>query len=118
MSARFRVTRGGRIADIVLERDFRQLVVDYARTVGWKVYFTWNSQHSPAGYPDLTMVRGTRLVFAELKREGAQPTAAQRDWLAALRGVPGAEVFVWRPADFDGEVRRVLDGQMASEGER
>ena len=86
------------------EREFANLVVQLAQIKGWKVYRTWNSLHSPAGYPDLTMARGTRegetvgrLLFIELKKESGKLTTAQRDWLAALL-VAGAEARIWRPS--------------------
>lgn len=83
------------------ERDFAQLVADTARLNGWRVYRTWSSKHSPAGFPDLCMARDDgRLLFAELKRESGKPTAAQRDWLAALATVAGVEVWLWRPSDW------------------
>ena len=91
----------------VTERDWRQTVVDYARLHGWRVYFAWRSDHSPAGFPDLTLVRGERLVFAELKRHDGVLTDAQRAWLSDLSAVPGVEVFLWKPAAWD-EVQAVL----------
>jgi hypothetical protein len=91
----------------VTEKDFAQCVVDLAHLHGWFVYRAWTSIHSPAGWPDLTMVRGERLVAAELKREGKQPTPAQRRWLDALGAVPSIEVFVWRPSDW-AEIVEVL----------
>jgi hypothetical protein len=33
------------------------------------LYHTFDSQHSAAGFPDLVMARGRRLVAAELKTE-------------------------------------------------
>jgi hypothetical protein len=53
------------------------------------------------GWPDLTLVRirDRRLVFAELKRDGAKATADQAAVLAALG--TAAECHVWRPADLE-----------------
>src|SRR4051812_42693566 len=51
------------------ESDFRQQLADAAISLNWLVYFTWQSKHSPAGYPDMTLVRAGRLIFAELKSE-------------------------------------------------
>jgi hypothetical protein len=59
------------------------------------------------GWPDLVMLRGDRIVVAELKADGAPgPRPEQRAWLDAWRAV-GAEVYVWRPADF-GALHEVL----------
>ena len=81
------------------EKDFRQQIVDLARACGWFVYFTWRSIHSPAGFPDLVLVRGAICLFRELKTEKGKPTDAQRDWLAALTGA-GQDAKVWRPSDW------------------
>jgi len=94
------------------ERDFANAVVKLATLLHWRVYRTWNSIHSPAGYPDLTMTKGGRLIFAELKQVGKSPTLEQRMWLAALSAVPCAETFVWCPEDW-GTITRVLRGQVA-----
>jgi hypothetical protein len=81
-----------------------------SEALGWLYYHTWRSVHSAAGYPDTTLVRGHRLAFAELKREGEQPTEAQETWLSGLRKA-SVEVYVWRPTDLlDGTIRRVLEG--------
>ena len=42
------------------EKGFSQAVVDYAHTQGWTVWRTYDSRHSPAGEPDLRMVRPPR----------------------------------------------------------
>jgi hypothetical protein len=47
------------------------------------------------------MVRGGRLVIAELKSPAGRLTSSQTQWLEALRFVRGVEVHVWRPDDWD-----------------
>ena len=89
------------------EAGFMATVVDLARLRGWLVYHTHDSRHSPAGFPDLVLVRGGRLVFAELKRNALTERAQARQvsddqaaWLAALGDVDAAEVHLWRPVDW------------------
>ena len=89
----------------ISEKDFRQQILDLAKLTGWKCYFTWNSLHSPSGFPDLVMVRDRRQVFAELKSEKGKLTEYQLEWLKALQEVPGNEVFVWRPSDWENIVK-------------
>lgn len=105
-----------------------------ALALGWRGYHTHRSQHSPAGFPDLTLVRRGRLVFAELKRQAAkyQPTPEQEAWLEDLGEVAAAavtqveaanpdrwpgnlaadvlvRVYLWRPLDLlDGTIEAVL----------
>lgn len=82
------------------ERDFQAMVVEIAQLLGWTTYHTFDSRRSDAGFPDLVLVRGDRLVFAELKSATGRVSAAQAAWLDQLRVVPGVEVFLWRPADW------------------
>lgn len=91
------------------EKDWQAQVVRFAKARGWKVYFTWRSTHSPAGYPDLTMVRSTgtdrRIVFVENKTMSGKITDSQHEWLTALREVAAetgghVEVHLWRPCDW------------------
>jgi hypothetical protein len=97
------------------ERELRTSIVRAAREFGWRVYFTWTSMHSPAGFPDLCMVKGPRLVFAELKAEKGKVTVEQQAWLADLSeashdghdGGARFELYVWRPADLE-DAYRVL----------
>ena len=60
------------------------------------------------GFPDLVLVRGPRLLFVELKREGPRGvvTDDQQQWLDDLARA-SAEVYVWRPSDLP-EVTAVL----------
>ncbi len=83
----------------ITERQFQSQVEVLAKLYGWKYYHPWNSMHSVRGYPDLTMVRGDRLIFAELKTEKGTVTNKQEEWLDAL-DTAGAETYVWRPSDW------------------
>lgn len=92
------------------ELSLRRQVVAYAELRGWRCYWTWRSDHSPSGFPDLVLVRARhpkpRVAFVELKAERGRLTLAQRTWLAELEEA-GAETHVWRPSDMD-EIIRVL----------
>ena len=86
------------------------MVTDWASLLrGWRVYHTHDSRHSAAGFPDLVAVRDGRLVFAELKSDDprSKPTREQRAWAAELDATECAEVYLWRPADWD-TVRQTL----------
>lgn len=91
----------------VSEAHLATYVRDTAAALGWRRYHTWLSKHSAAGFPDEVLVRGKRLIFAELKGETGQTTPAQEDWLAALDGPPCTEVYLWRPEDMD-RIERIL----------
>jgi len=93
----------------ILEKDFQDTVVEYAHLCGWMTYHTHDSRRSDAGFPDLTMVRGTRLIFAELKSQKGTIRPAQEAWLQRLQGVPAVEVYLWRPTDWD-DIEKVLLG--------
>lgn len=90
----------------ITEKQFSQQVADVAKTFGWLVYRTWNSQHSPKGFPDLCMVKGPLIIFAELKSKKGKTTPAQEQWLNALEYTP-ADVYLWRPGDLE-EIIEVL----------
>ncbi len=88
------------------ESDFQRQVVDLAKLRGWAVWWTWNSLHSPPGWPDLAMARGGRLVFAELK-VNADLSKDQRATLRLLAATGECEVFCWRPSCWS-QIERVL----------
>ena len=100
---------GAKAADMALdEKAFQAQVVALARTLGWMVYHPFDSRRSARGYPDLTLVKDGRLIYAELKTERGRLTDDQRGWLDALRETP-AEVYLWRPSDWD-SIERTLGG--------
>lgn len=107
----------------VTEKAWQQTVVEVARLYGWRFIF-----HAPhggqagrvalgqvpegTGFPDLLMVKGPRLIVAELKTRIGKIRPGQMEWLEALRAVGGVEAYLWRPADWP-EVQRVLRGAAA-----
>lgn len=93
------------------ESDFQNQIIDLARMFGWKIAhfrpaFTSKGYRTPvqgdgAGYPDCCLVKGRRLIFAELKRSGGKLSEKQQEWLEVLKASCRAEVYVWYPEDFE-----------------
>lgn len=99
------------VAAEMTEAVLQQRVNRLAAVLGFAVYHTHDSRRSQAGYPDCTLLREGRLVFAELKSQRGRVRPEQRVWLDELAKVPGAEVYLWRPVDLlDGTVEGVLRG--------
>lgn len=115
------------------ETDFQHEIEIYATERGWlrihipPSYVNADGRIATAirgdkGYPDLTLARGGRIVYAELKSTKGRVSREQRGWLEALAGVDdwvlcngsGAghgpvRVCVWRPSHWvDGTIQRVL----------
>jgi hypothetical protein len=90
----------GAVPKAVTEADLQANVLALAGHRGWLRYHTFDSRRSAAGFPDLVLVRGDRLVFAELKRERGRVTTEQRHWLAALGEVTRVDARLWRPSDW------------------
>ena len=111
-----RLTAAARLAREQSERSFQEQIIALATLSGWLVHAerpAWTSQgwrtaiQGRAGFPDLVLVRGGMVVFAELKRMGGRPTSAQQGWLDALRASPGVKACLWTPADWP-EIERTL----------
>ena len=89
------------------EKDFQAQVVELARAMGWLVYHPYDSRLSQEGYPDLTMVRNGRVIWAELKSQDGTVTGVQRRWLKVL---PKGQAFLWKPSDWDAIVETLRKG--------
>ena len=99
---------------VVSEADFMAQVTQLATLLGYvwchfrpamtsKGYRTPVSGPLGKGWPDLVLVRGERIIFAELKRDGAKPTPEQTEVLATLAKT--GEAYVWQPKDFEAVAR-------------
>ena len=90
------------------EKQLQAAIVQMARLLGFSCWHQFDSRRSDPGWPDLTCARGRRLIFAELKTERGRVRPDQIACLEALERT-GAEVYVWRPADWtSGWVERLL----------
>ncbi|MER5322393.1 hypothetical protein [Streptosporangium roseum] len=104
-----------KLAKTMKEADLRDdHIVPRARALDYLVYWTWNSKHSPKGFPDVFLLHPVTgaVIIRELKMAGGgkkyQPTAEQQKWLDGF-GVAGLDRGVWTPVDlFSGEIDRVL----------
>lgn len=115
------------------EAAFQQQVLNLAGFYDWRCYHTHDSRRSQPGFPDLVLVRGPELIFAELKTEKGRVRPEQAEWIAALSEVgaavdavaqaaaldgyqpgdqtPRVDVYLWRPSDFDDLHARLARGR-------
>lgn len=99
------------------EEEFLVAVVGLAHRHGWLVHHqrpAWTKKgyrsaiQGDPGFPDLTMAKAGRLVFAELKSETGRTAPEQQAWIAAVMSAMcgnGIEMYVWRPVDWPDLVR-------------
>lgn len=71
-------------------------MVEAAERLGWLVFHWPNALINPI-WPDLTLIRDGRVIFAELKREDGRLSAKQKERLYELASA-GMTVHVWRPS--------------------
>ena len=83
------------------EKRLQGTVIEYAKALGWAYYHPFDSRRSVKGWPDLILVRGTRIVAAELKRQGGRTTPEQVAWLDMLDATGKVETYVWRPSNIN-----------------
>ena len=81
------------------EADLQSSVKQLAELRGWLHFHVFDSRRCEPGWPDSVMLRGPRIVVAELKREGRKPEPTQRLWLDAFEEA-GAEAYHWQPSDW------------------
>ena len=85
------------VMDLAAIRGWEQLHLRPAQTAkGWRVPVQGSMGK---GWPDLTLVRGSRIIFVELKGAKGTLTPDQLWVLDRLR--LAAEVYVWKPEDWD-----------------
>lgn len=97
-------------AETMTEKAWSEQFKQLFSLLGYEGYHPYLSIHSPRGFPDWTLVNEAqgRLVFVELKTDAktSKLSPHQVRWHGLLRAT-GAEVYTWRPSDFE-EAARVL----------
>ena len=91
------------VNDILTEKDFQDQIVAEAVDQKWLVFHDHDSRKNNPGYPDLTLVKAGRIIYAELKRQSkkAKLSPDQEFWIDELSKASGENVMVavWRPSD-------------------
>lgn len=92
----------------ISEEDFQRRVIDTAKLNGWKVVHfrkvkmpsgKWATPlQGDAGFPDLALAHGGRVLLVELKTDTGQVEDHQAEWLNEIGQEHGR---VWRPRDWD-----------------
>ena len=108
------------------EAELYEGVADLLKGLGWRYFHisakAYKKHAVREGFLDLIMVKGGRLLFAELKRETGNLSDEQQGWLADLRRhdeccvaqVHPYGVYVWKPSQLlDGTIARILAGGRA-----
>ncbi len=101
----------------ITEKEFLGQIVTFARALGYMVYHTHDSRRSEPGFPDLVMAskKWGKIIYAEIKTSTGKITAAQDEWIRTLVHA-GAEVYVWRPRNWNDIIEAL--GDKPAPGER
>ncbi len=88
------------------ERESQDAIIEAARRMNFLVHAerpartqgSWRTAiQGQAGWPDLFIVGGGRLIVRELKRLPNQPTIEQTEWISRLREAGVDADFLWVP---------------------
>lgn len=81
------------------EAEFQAAVIEAAERLGWLCFHWPNAIINPI-WPDLTLIKDGRVIFAELKAERGKLSPKQRERFQELAGA-GMDVRVWRPSQWE-----------------
>ncbi len=102
----FTSTVGGAVK--ITHAQFQYSIVDLAQRLGYEfIYHTWNSRNSPAGFPDLILLREGRMIVAELKIPPDTLKPEQYFWLLEFLTVT-EDVYLWESTDDFDEIAKIL----------
>ena len=89
------------------EAELQILVCDAADLHGWLTYHTHDSRRSPAGFPDLIMLRDRYELVVELKSATGRLRPDQVVWMDAFAKVDTISSAVVRPVDAVAMIERL-----------
>lgn len=99
------------LLNAISEAEFQNQVIAWAKDRGWLVTSMHDSRKLwwgvDPGFPDLLLLRGGRVVAAEIKDMTGRLRKDQVVWRDALLGSP-VEWFLWRP-NMEDEIKQVLE---------
>ena len=85
---------------ILLEKDIERKLVEMVKRCGG-MCLKWVCP-GWSGVPDrIVLLPGARVIFAELKRPGGQPTRIQKWWANKLRSLGFMHIYIKTAADVD-----------------
>jgi hypothetical protein len=108
----------------ITEDEFQTQVISLAHMLGWKiahfrgvrtqrkdgsVFYQTPVQADGKGFPDLVMVKGKRVIYAELKSMTGKLSQEQKEWLDLLVTDKKREVYCWRPNELE-QIQEILEG--------
>lgn len=107
----------------VTEKEWQRSIETTAEMWGWLVFHDNDSRRNKRGLPDLIAVRGSVVLFAELKIGDAPLRPEQKTWLARLREAEaqadgGVVVKEWRfPDSWDDVIRTLMPAGWRLDGD-
>lgn len=109
--------RAPRPTDAMSEEDLLRAVVDLAQFLGIRVHHCRPSQRADGswetaimgdkGFPDLALAGKNGVLLRELKSAKGRTSTDQVAWIDRL-ALAGADVGLWRPADWPDRIRAEL----------
>jgi len=100
-----KLTQGEKLLRGISERDWQSHVCKIAALKGWRYYHPPDNrpvngrvQKVVSGFPDLCLIKNSRMIFVELKREKGIVSLEQQEWITAIKAC-GIEAYVWRPSN-------------------
>lgn len=100
------------------EQQLQNFVINTATALGWMHFHVYDSRRSPAGFPDLVLMRPDRgqLLVRELKSQRGRYRPGQKEWLGGFTAA-GVDAGTWRPADVvSGRIERELRSGCSAQG--
>ena len=90
----------------ISEKELQTAILEALGYMGWRVFHVYDSRRSNPGFPDVLAIKGSRIVFVELKSEKGKIRPEQVEWLDDLVETH-SEVYLVRPSSQDAFMRNI-----------